>query len=99
VPSGSVLAVSLTVDRRNITSRPGSVAETLQVPVISYARSRARRARTPVRPSPVVIEPDGRDGRDGQEPLAHPRLVRRSQPQITVAGLPRDLEDEPTGLR
>jgi len=94
VPSGSVLAVSLTVDRRNITSRPGSVAETLQVPVISYARSRARRARTPVRPSPVVIEPDGQ-----QEQLAHPRLVRRSQPQITVAELPRDLEDEPTGLR
>jgi hypothetical protein len=85
------------VDRRNTTSRPGSVAETLQVPVISYARSRARRARTPVRPTPVVIEPDGRDGQ--QEPLAHPRLVRRSQPQIAVADLPRDLEDEPTGLR
>jgi hypothetical protein len=87
------------VDRRNPSRRPGSVNETLRVPVIDYAQNRlyrqaqARRARTPARPSPIVIDPDERSG-----PLAHPRLVRRSQPQIAVP-LPQVFEDEPTGKR
>ena len=90
------------MDRRNTTSRPGSIAETLRVPVINYAQPRlarqgqtqARRARTPVRPLAVVRGPDER-----QEPLAHPRLVRRSQPKLALVPAPRAFEDEPTGER
>jgi hypothetical protein len=48
--AGSALASSGTVDRRNSSSRPGSVDDTNRVPVIEYARTRvflARQARTP----------------------------------------------------
>jgi hypothetical protein len=90
------------VDRRNT---PGSIAETLRVPVINYAQPRisrpgqaqARRARTPVRPLAVVLGPDERER---QEPLAHPRLVRRSQPKLALVPAPGHVfDDEPTGER
>lgn len=58
-----------------------------------YAQAQARRARTPARPVAVVIDPEERTS-----PLAHPRLVRRSQPQITAAP-PAAFEHELTSKR
>ena len=67
--------------------------------MISYAQPRpsrqARRARTPARPSAVVLDPG-----EHQEPLAHPRLVRRSQPKLALVPAPtRAFEDKPTDER